>query len=62
MTTYKRGDRVMLAAFEDQPEEAAVVLERQRRGMYTVQVEAAASDHDDGIRELYKDQILRRLD
>lgn len=36
MTTYKRGDRVMLAAFEDQPEEAAVVLERQRRGMYTV--------------------------
>jgi hypothetical protein len=56
------GDRVLLAAFEDQPEETAEVLGVEKDGrVLTVCVDVRQGEFDDGIRELEMDQVLRVL-
>ena len=57
MAKFKVGQLVVLPAFEDQPEERAVVKRVQVRhpGMYIVEVENAADEFDDRTREVHED-------
>ena len=59
--TYADGSRVLLAAFEDEPEEEAVVLEYEGDDLYCVEVLKPHDKYDDGIREVHVDQIIRQL-
>ena len=56
----KEGNRVLLAAFEDEPEEQATVLE-VAGNFVIVEVDNLHNERDDGIRELTTDQILKIL-
>lgn len=62
----KDGDRVLLAAFEDQPEEEAEVAAHDGIAVPNdddvLCVFVDTDDpRDDGLREITRDQILRKL-
>lgn len=56
---FEYGDRVVLSAFEDEPEKRGTVLEVWRNGTYAVQLDAVhvAEAGDDGVREVAEDQL-----
>lgn len=55
---YADGSRVLLAAFEDEPEEEAMVLEYCGNDLYCVEVLKPQHEYDDGLREVLVEQIL----
>ncbi len=58
MAQFNVGDRVWLKECpeEELPREQATILEVQRNGMYTIEVEPQ-DEMDDGLAEIHEDDI-----
>ena len=53
MIRFEVGDRVVIPAFEDQPEEYGAVIEVESSDMYIVYVDRALGEYHDRIREVH---------